>query len=356
MEIKEPTVETQTPTAEAPATQPAEQRATPALPAQPKKQNYVAEGFKNRTQGEAVFNLSAYAGVGYFGVTAFSVFMSWLLRDHKPAAKQFDKVGEWAVNTFKGKREGEALTKFTNTVNSNLTIGALFTGGTLMSVLPIKWLEDNKAKLVSFYDEKFYGKERAESDPTIVAAHKDLETAPHQTWLSVVSSRVLAFVATFGTSLLMGATTSPVARATGHSLDKFSTHAGRWLDGAVHNNKPAVLKQIDAARGVKPHDIVRSGPAADRVSTRVFSYISLDAVYTLITGGALYIFTRVLAPVFDQQHKQKRRDLENAPPEQPLVSAVPSLPAPDAKVPAASISNAALEGRMESPASHVALA
>ncbi len=323
-----------------------------AVPAvAPKKHSYVAEGFKNRTKGEAFFNFSSYLGVGYVGVTAFSVLMSWLLRDSKHVSPAYKKLVDGAIHLTKGNKTGSELEKHIDGVNSIMTITALFTGGTIMSVLPIKWMEDNKAKLVKSFDHVFYGKEKAESDPTIVAAHAALEAAPKQTWMSVLGARLLAFAATYSTSLLIGSNNSVLGKH-GISIDKAGVHAGRWLDGAIHHKHPEIVAMIGEARQLKPNDILREGDALldhgkgqpDRTFSRIASYVSLDAIYTGITSSALFIFTRVLAPVFDKDIRARIREEKNEPPEplpQPIAAAAPNT--------SSRVSEAQLAGRLATP-------
>lgn len=311
----------------------------------PPKRKRVAEGFKNRTKGEAAFNLGAYAGIGYFGVTAFSVLVSWLLRDNKTIAPLYEKYVINPVTHFfkRNKTDPEKLAKIERNVNSNMTIAALFTGGTIMSILPIKWMEDNKADIVKSLDRHFYGKD-ADNDPAIQQAHRELEAAPHQTWRSVFSSRVLAFVATFSTSLLVG-----------KWIDKYSTRSGRWLDGALHHQDEGIVNSIKAARETDPDNILRhrftgttpQTTPLDRDGSKVLSYISMDAFYTLITSGALYVFTRVLAPLFDRE--ERTIDDLPAPANTSLKEAVNEhvLKAEHTRSPSGRISKVALDGRLE---------
>ena len=338
--------------------------APPAPPEPPvvahKKHSYVADGFKSRTKGEALFNFTSYFGVGYLGVTGFSVLMSWLLRDNKHVAPVYQKLVNSAIKLTKGHKEGEALTKHIDGVNSIMTITALFTGGTIMSVLPIKWMEDNKATLVKGFDHVFYGKEKAESDPTIVAAHADLAAAPKQTWMSVLGARLLAFAATYSTSLIIGSNNSLIGKH-GISIDKAGVHAGRWLDGAIHHKHPEIVAAIDEARQLKPNDLLREGDEllkegkgkADRTFSRIASYVSLDAIYTGITSTALFVFTRVLAPVFDKnvREREKEEKLEQFLPATPTTqSALATSAAPQAR-----ISQAEPAGRIVQPQAELAV-
>ncbi len=296
-------------------TSPAVQSTSGASVAAPSdgKKHYIKDGFKTRTKGEKLFNQFTYTGLGFFGVTAFSIFVTWLLRDSKFLSPHYNGFVD---RTVEAARKSPFFSKFADLINSNMTIATLFLGGTIVSVLPIKWLEDNKARIVKGLDEKLYGKQVADNDPTIQQAHAEMEAMPKQTWLSVIASRGLAFAATYTTSLLLGSAATPVGKATGHNIDSLSIAFGRNADRLLNKNNVEALVQIDKAMMHNVGDVVRShpnpahpkfNPNADRISTRIWSYIAQDGFYTLITSQALFVFTRVLAPLFDGETKKRDR-------------------------------------------------
>lgn len=262
----------------------------------------IAEEFRNRTKGEALFNKISYIGVGYFLVTGVSIFMTWLLNDNP---KYSAKFSETAKNFT--KKMG-----FPPTIAS---IATLFIGGTIASVLPVKWLEDFKPQLVKRFDRFYYGDDKVKNDPTLIAAHRELEALPKQTWLSVLGSRIVAFAATFSVFFLMGSNKSPLAKIAGESIDKRSTQFGRWMDKLLNGKNPAIVAEVEATaaenirrmspslgeEALKGPEIMRQGPNADRVTSRIWSYIGLDGFYTIITSGALFVFTRVFGGLFGKQ-------------------------------------------------------
>ena len=271
----------------------------------------IAEGFSSRTEGERKFNHEAYIGVGYFGVTALSIALTWLMRDFEPISKHFNngvnKLAEKITRKSYKEISKEVLGKF----DSIASIATLFTGGTIMSVLPVKWMEDNKAEIVKKYDTEIYGAERVANDPYLVEAHKRLEEAPKQTWLSVGMSRLTSFVATFGTWYLIGTNSSPGAKATGWSIDKFGIKTARALDETLHAgaNKPYIATMRTAASDKllrEGDDLLKPLSAeyknGERIATRVWNYVVQDGLYTIITSASLFAFTRVFGPLFDKPH------------------------------------------------------
>lgn len=265
------------------------------------RRDVIREGFKNKTRGEAWFNGISYIGVGYGLVTAVSVFLTWLMRDTKGAfAKNFERFAEGAAKRFGMSR-------------SITSIATLFVGGTLASVFPVKWLEDGKPGIVKKLDRLIYSDEEFES-PKVQEAHKELQELPKQTWLSVFGSRVVAFAATFGVYALMGSNKSPLAKATGHSLDELSIRVGRGMDRFINRNNPEAIAKIDEAIATNLSRMKSTGPDAlnglevvrdtvggDRVQSKVWSYLGIDAFYTLITSVSLFVSTRILGGLIGKE-------------------------------------------------------
>ena len=260
-------------------------------------------GFQNKTRGEAAFNAISYIGDGYFVVTALSVFATWLMNDKLPGM---------------GKSIRAAAEKIRLPASIG-TIATLFIGGTIASVFPVKLLEDHKPTGVKKLDYLLYSEDQFYNDPKIQAAHKELDELPKQTWWSVLGSRVVAFGATFAVFLAMGGNKSPLAKATGHSLDELSIKAGRGIDRWMNKNNLQALGEIEHAfklnEAIIPqafgkkllpvHEVMRdaNGVKGDRIPSRVYSYIVLDAFYTAITSVSLWVSTRVFGAMVGQDAK-----------------------------------------------------
>jgi hypothetical protein len=265
----------------------------------------VREGFKSHTKGESKFNSLTYKWVGYFGVTGFSVFLTWLIKDTKPLSGYFQKTVKFFTNKFTNIHAHDAK-KREGLFNSILTIGTLFTGGSIVSVLPIKWLEDNKVQLVKKFDRQIYGDEAVENDPQIVAAHKLLEAQPKQGWRSVLGSRVTAFVATLGTWFIIGRNDGKIARGLGTSIDTLGVQFGRFADRIRSFNHPERIEKIHHAvrenmADAKLYGELRDLTRHDSMFSRISSYIGMDGLYTIVTSVGLFVSTRFLGPIFDKK-------------------------------------------------------
>ena len=332
----EKTADNVPPTTAADATQPQAQDLFVAAPAasgpvsqgdrQWKKKEVIREGFKNKTKGEAWFNGISYIGFGYGLVTATSVFMTWLINDTHHFAEKYGKFAEKLTKKFR------IPPTFSN-------IMTLFIGGTIASVLPIKWLEDKKPDIVKKLDRFLYTDEELK-DPKIAAAHKELDELPKQTWMSVLGSRFVAFAATLSVFLAMGSNKSPIYKIAGESIDKGSIQLGRWFDRLLHRNNPTVLREIDTAvvtnlekmnakkygpDALKDLQLIR-GEGGDRIASRIYSYIGLDAFYTLFTSASLFVFTRVFGGLIGKPQTPPSASS----PAKPIASAAMGAPLADA--------------------------
>jgi hypothetical protein len=318
----------------------------------------VREGFKSHTEGEKKFNNLTYKWVGYFGVTAFSVFLTWLIKDTKPLSGYFQKGVTKLTETFTSIHKNDAV-KRKGFFNSVLTIGTLFTGGSIVSVLPIKWLEDNKLRLVKKFDREIYGDEAVATDPKIMAAHQLIAAQPKQSWASVVGSRVTAFIATYGTLLVIGANDGMLAKKLGTSIDTLGVNFGRFMDRIRSSGNPKRIQKIGTAitENIADPNLnkeLRTLTAHDSIFSKVFSYIGMDAIYTLITSVGLFVSTRFLGPLFYKNEKTANAAVNK--PQQPI-SPLPKASGQDRagnlKVdpqgPALNISNIHYEDRLASP-------
>lgn len=290
--------------------------ATASAPSATKRvdtKDYIKDGFTAKTKGESLFNKLVYGGVGFGIVTGVSIFFTWLLRDSKNVSKQYSKLVEGAQEWYKnGRNLSDAeIKKANNAIDSAMTIGALFTGGTVATVLPVKALEDNKASIVKKLDERIYGKERVANDSEIQAAHQELEIAPKQTWKSVFWSRVVAFIGTFTVWGIIGENSRPLAEKLGGSIDSISVKSGRKIDGWFHKEGTPARNNIEYMKEKSPKDMRRQPSekdginSADALPTRIWTYVTQDGLYTALTSTLLFISTRVLGPFFDKPHEEK---------------------------------------------------
>ncbi len=169
-------------------------------------QNLQDDAGKRRlkTRGERKFDLLTYGGLGIilneiisyfvmktigkdgFAHGAFTKFESWFagLSGHfskfeKPGF--FKYLGEYVV--------GDKTSSISSARSPRLPFLLVATIGGMFVVPFVKHREDNKGKIVREYDRNYYGRQ-ADTDPAIVAAHKEMDDAPQQSWSSLWKGRV----------------------------------------------------------------------------------------------------------------------------------------------------------------------
>lgn len=260
--------------------------------------DFIKAGFESKTKGETLFNRIVYGGLGFGFVTGVSIFTTWLLRDSIWLSGHYSNLIKTVQTSLKGKRSGAALEKFNDSVDSAMTIGALFTGGTIATVLPVKAMEDNKAYFVKALDKKIYGADEVETNPDIIAAHHELDIAPKQTWASVFVSRVVAFAGTFATWLAVGGAIDKGSIQAGRSIDKFFRTKGGQAEKDIAHMQSISLKEMHRSLNPKKPHI----DAVDRISTRLWNYVVQDGLYTALTSTLLFVSTRIFGPIFDKPH------------------------------------------------------
>ena len=112
----------------------------------------------------------------------------------------------------------------------------------------------------------------------------------------------------------MGSNKSPRANATGHSLDEVSIKFGRGADRLLNRNNPEALAKIDQALATNLARMKSTGPDAlsglevvrdvangDRATSKVWSYVAIDAIYTAITSISLFVSTRILGGLIGKE-------------------------------------------------------
>ncbi len=149
-----------------------------------------------KTWGEKLFDWKTYAGVALIGNEAASLVIT--TQAEHGIGKQWHKRQMDYFKTLEGKPF----------VPDYVSKGHLFKiliaviGG--MTVVPfVKYLEDHKGEIVRKSDRKHYGSQ-ADTDPAIIAAHKEMDEAPKQTWGSLWKGRVLTVFAAIGLDWLVG--------------------------------------------------------------------------------------------------------------------------------------------------------
>lgn len=170
---------------------------------------------RDKTSGEHLFDLTTYGGFALVGneVTATAIINqadkpNLIGRAYRACDEAFKKVGPEGKLPYIQKRM--------NYINF-----AIIGGFTMVPF--IKWLEDNKGKLVRFADGLLHSK-RDNSTPEMVKAHAEMDDAPRQSWGSLMKGRVTTVVAAYAIDSTIGWDGGMLARAAkGTKYEKYAS-------------------------------------------------------------------------------------------------------------------------------------
>lgn len=158
---------------------------------------------------EMAFDKAVYGGISYWAQAITGIVLTKWLR-HGSGRKHFDKMANWVgpnfiekVSSKRGKAAIDAA-DYWITVSTMVNVGNAF-------LLPVKWLENNKPQWVRSINDRMNKKREAKGE-TISAeelayqeAHlKALDSAPKQSWWSLVIGRAFGLGVVYTALPLIG--------------------------------------------------------------------------------------------------------------------------------------------------------
>ncbi len=304
-----------------------------------------------RTDGEKKFDRLTYTTIGYIANALLSVAaVYWVERTHGGQRWLNNRI-EWAQNTFKNLNPENAKMLATKT---------FFLAGGFAVMLPMKWLENAKVKLVKKWDRQIYGND-VDTDPYIIKSHQELEAAPKQNWASIIGSRIMALIPFY---ILVGALwdnksrlskwTNPELKgmskkamnaaeelnASGfaktaskgvyfdHPIATASRYIGKKL--AQLRGKKEVVAQIEKAEkefpGMMTHPKFGEEKTHDPNHAAVPYYFISEAITSGVVAWGVYVLTRILGPILGTK-KQAAPEVAEVKTESPSIESHPVVEA-----------------------------
>ncbi len=155
-------------------------------------------------------------------------------------------------------------------------------GGNLFAPA-LKYLENNKEKIVTRYNEKHGTPEE------VAAGHERLKDTPKQTWGDVIKGRAVGFVTVVSGFLamyyLLGQSNPPIVRSDGSStkwrLDKYEEKVGRWFAGITKDGRGIAAKEL------------KEGLTAAEESNKLYRFGRMFALDVFAASAALLIWNVV---------------------------------------------------------------
>jgi len=226
---------------------------------------------EDMSKGEKAFDWAVYKGMNFW----LNLGISMVITDfftHGRGKPMFDKGVTRASKTLQSTGLNEKGSEWL----SRIALGtfSLNSGGNLL-VIPLKYLEDNKRKVVHWINKNIY------KDPQLAPdGHAEtpeeihiVEEQPPQSWGHIIWRRVQGFLATTAVGLSLDATFKkkldvPHVNEKGHEVT-YSYGQDRLAQGIV-----------DAMKNLPMGEQLLSYPWVKRYAF----YASLDSIYTYITS------------------------------------------------------------------------
>lgn len=242
---------------------------------------------------ERFFDRSVYGGISYAAQAGTGIILTHFLKygKGKPA---FEKVATWLGSKVMPSKTGAEAIKSLSPFMMVTTM--IMVGNTFL--LPVKWLENRKAKIVRDWAENDIRKMADAGMPYSPEelAHKekclaDLDKEPVQNWKSLLGGRAFGLGAVYATLFAMG----------------------KRNDMAEEYSAKVITKGLD-----------RIGAKQLAKSKTLEQYIHvgfLDVFYSMVSAGGLYVYSHIINP--PKGHKLGLHDLQIGPtPATPAISAL----------------------------------
>lgn len=252
------------------------------------EKNTPEPGEHEKLPEEVKFDKRVYGGISYFAQAATGVLLTnWL--QHGGGRRHFVKIAEWLgpnLMTLVSRKKGaEAIEEATSTiiVSTMIMVGNAF-------LLPVKWLENRKPKIVRNMVDR--ANERREAAGEVIPAEElerqqkslnELDKAPKQTWWSLLGGRGFGLAAVYAT--MWGITNPNNVR-----MSEATFKIAKGLTDAVGLKKVARSKTLENY-------------------SRIAFY---DMFYSSVSAGGLYVYSHFIMP-------PKRKRLNGVAEEEPVL-------------------------------------
>ena len=238
-----------------------------------------------KSRGENVFNEVTYGGVGWLANAVVSTAVAYGLTESEIGKPHYERESKKLNKAFgRGINELERTKGFVRTF-------ALMVGGTAL-IMPIKWLEDGKTKIVDKFNDWFGSDLTPEKEKISV---KEMQEEPKQTWWTELGSRLVAVVVILTAVNFLKEKPFSIGKIFGSerfnniSIKSMIEDSASKMTNLFKKDSITIgkLQKIDAANKLLTEDVI------------------VGAGY----AGVMYGATRVLGKVFgDKEHQGDNPD------------------------------------------------
>lgn len=228
----------------------------------------AAEHKRKKLPAEVTFDKAVYGGISYWAQMLTGIGLSYWFK-HGSGKQLFEKICDnLGPKIFSATAASKGVKAASERLNSPLIVTTMvMVGNTFM--IPVLWLEKHKPKIVRWIHSKTaatepdYTEEKKQHDE---AALYELEHAPKQNLSSILGGRAFGLAGVFATVFTMGKAEK--------SIQTFTTKT------AQNAFKVVGLKEI----------------AKSPVAKRLMDISFLDAFYSAIAAGGLYVYSHYINP------------------------------------------------------------
>jgi hypothetical protein len=219
--------------------------------------------------GETVFNYGVYGGVSWIVNEIISTAITYSIYPEHKSLKSGNPSLLKRIYTPNGafyqpfERTVDFLHKHVNPMQWGRRIHYLAAemfvmclGGSLL-VPPVRYLEGKKGSIVRWLDRTFHG---GKDDPKLEALHKEMDSAPQQSWSTLWKGRFLVLSAAIGMHFVMGAENDKTNDAEHKRWIAPTTHLFKGTFMEKYSNLSRAMQTLtrDILRWVHPNADVRN--------------------------------------------------------------------------------------------------
>jgi hypothetical protein len=203
---------------------------------------------KPSSAGIKLFNFLAYGGFALIGNELLSNQITQYFRDKPSLLAKLDpqKKGPAVYQKFKNYFKESGLPEYAK--EGRMLYVLLATVGGMLTVIPVKWMEDSKGKIVRTFDRWIHGQKESETNPKLIEAHKEMDAAPKQSWSTLGKGRLVVVATALSADAVMGWKQGITANlAKGTKLEKWASldHVSARIAEAVTKDKESLIEAIN---------------------------------------------------------------------------------------------------------------
>ena len=241
------------------------------------------------SEGEKKFETIAYTGLNYWVNLISSIFMAdYMLRSGTKGREFLDALIKKSAIGL-SKTQIIPLKSAFEYSKTAIETGTLLLGGTIVVMPPLKWLEDNKRKVVHWLNDKL-GVDQTAPDghkETADEIHIEKEQPP-QSWGRVLLRRLYCILTVMGSGIVI----NKLFKDKNNFNDPITYKVGNYeipFDRTPVGGKQHITEKVFGWIDKAKEHLTGSKFAKNGWTSRLTQLLILDSVFTYVTKIVMYI-------------------------------------------------------------------